>query len=60
MEYTSQLFKCYSEHLNQEVLNVSELEKDPTLEDHFVRQRRHFFEAETLLRFERDSLPSPY
>jgi len=55
--YTKKLFEAYQDSTGKEIKNEKDLSFFPKLNNHFQRQRIHFYEAESLKRFERDTLP---
>jgi hypothetical protein len=55
--YVEQLLEAYSDHLKCPPLCLAELTKHEKMEGHFQRQRKSFYEAESLRNFSRDNLP---
>ncbi|MET1249169.1 ABC-three component system protein [Sporolactobacillus sp. STCC-11] len=55
--YVKKLFDAYSQHEHKEITNINEVSKHTLLFKHFQRQRTHFYQAESLKVFEKDSLP---
>lgn len=55
--YTKKLFEAYGDSIGKSINNENELIEYKKLYRHFKRQRIHFYEAETLMRFERDTIP---
>jgi hypothetical protein len=54
LAYISKILDAYSEHLNTNIAHYNELTNHPELFEHFKRQRRNFYEAQTLKEFSRD------
>jgi hypothetical protein len=57
LRYVRQLLDAYGDHLGI-VINDSDSIGDTSLVNHFSRQRERFYRADSLRRFERDSLPN--
>lgn len=57
LNYTKKLFEAYQDNVGVEIKSESDLLIHRNLHKHFKRQRIHFFEAESLIRFERDTIP---
>jgi hypothetical protein len=55
--YVEQLLSAYTDHLKCAPLCLKDLESHIELLNHFRRQRKHFYEAESLRNFSRDNLP---
>ncbi|MGX1377106.1 hypothetical protein RKD56_004224 [Priestia megaterium] len=55
--YTKKLFEAYGDSLKTNVLSEEDLEHYKNQSRHFQRQRVHFYQAESLMRFERDTIP---
>lgn len=55
--YIQKLFDCYSDYKKDKLTSEADLLNDSRLHQHFIRQREYFYEAESLLRFERDAFP---
>ncbi|MEK4601500.1 MULTISPECIES: ABC-three component system protein [Bacillus] len=58
MIYVSKLLEAYSEHLGEKIGNVNVLDKNNRMKRHFNRQRTYYYKADSLMKFERDSLPT--
>ncbi|OQW47926.1 MAG: hypothetical protein A4S09_14105 [Proteobacteria bacterium SG_bin7] len=57
VRYVEQLYAAYSDRVKKNVSSRSDLDVYKELLEHFNRQRTHFYEAESLKKFARDSLP---
>lgn len=57
MNYVNKLFKAYSDHTKEQINTLEKLNDHSTLINHFHRQREHFYLADSLHKFERDTLP---
>ncbi|MTT32050.1 hypothetical protein GMB86_08505 [Terrilactibacillus sp. BCM23-1] len=55
--YTKKLFEAYQDSTGEDIKTESDLINYRSLHKHFKRQRIHFYEAESLMRFERDTIP---
>lgn len=55
--YTKKLFEAYQDNLKSNIQNERDLESYKSHSRHFQRQRIHFYQAESLMRFERDTIP---
>lgn len=55
--YVDKLLEAYGDCCNKEIRNVMDLSFFKEYEDHFFRQRKSFYSAESLMRFERDIMP---
>jgi hypothetical protein len=55
--YVEQLYEAYSDHRNTKVTEINGLTAWPTHVKHFHRQREHFYHAEALRNFARDTVP---
>jgi hypothetical protein len=55
--YVQQLLDAYSDHLKCPPLCLEHLDKHEKMQQHLRRQRKHFYEAESLRNFSRDNLP---
>ena len=56
--YVQQLLAAYSDHLKCPPICLEELlNKHEKMKEHLQRQRKHFYEAESLRNFSRDNLP---
>jgi hypothetical protein len=55
--YVQQLLDAYTDHLKCDPLRIEHLDKHDKMQDHLRRQRKHFYEAESLRNFSRDNLP---
>ncbi|MCT1183582.1 hypothetical protein EFL99_10105 [Lactococcus lactis] len=54
LPYTRKIFEAYSDYLTFNVSNEQDISNNPSLRNHFERQRKYFYTAESLLLFERD------
>lgn len=57
LKYTKKLFEAYQDDLKCKIENEKDLEEHSIKKKHFQRQRIHFYQAESLMRFERDTIP---
>lgn len=57
LRYIEQLLEAYSDYTNQTIKDLSDLEKNTELHEHFFRQREYYYWAEALNTFSRDQLP---
>jgi hypothetical protein len=57
--YIRQIFDAYSDHLNVDINNHSDIisSSNPQLNSHLLRQRERFYSAEALRVFARDTVP---
>jgi hypothetical protein len=55
--YIQQLLSAYSDHLNTLINALENLSEWPALKEEFNRQREHFYHAESLRNFARDTVP---
>lgn len=55
--YVQKLLEAYTDASKKSISNVTELTKYNEYTDHFFRQRKCFYSAESLMRFERDIMP---
>jgi hypothetical protein len=55
--YIEQLFEAYSDHTNDQLSSVGDLECRPDIHEHYHRQREVFYHAESLRNFARDNVP---
>jgi hypothetical protein len=55
--YLRQLLDAYGDHLKKAVASPDELPEDGELRQHLVEAREHFYSAESLRAFSRDTLP---
>jgi len=55
--YLQQLFEAYGDHEGAELTTLAALGPFPELVGHYNRQREHFYHAEALRNFARDSVP---
>jgi hypothetical protein len=55
--YLRKLFDAYRSHLGIPVTTGGDLERRPDLQEHYNRQRVHFYSAESLRNFARDRTP---
>lgn len=54
LTYTKKIFEAYSDFLNDKVVNETDIANQEILKNHFDRQRRYFYTAESLILLERD------
>lgn len=57
MNYVNKLLKAYSDHTKEQIESLDKLKVHSNLINHFHRQREHFYLADSLHKFERDTLP---
>jgi hypothetical protein len=57
ISYISKLLEAYSDNYKLSSIDIIELPKHQNYLNHFERQRKSFYSAESLMRFERDTLP---
>ncbi len=55
--YTKKLFQAYESNLKTSIKSEVDLKRLNLHNGHFQRQRIHFYQAESLFRFERDTIP---
>lgn len=55
--YVKYLLEAYEDHLNTTITTIADLQHFPKIIKHFNRQREHFYRAESLNQFARDTLP---
>lgn len=57
LSYITKLLEAYSDNHKVRTIVINELFQYQKYFDHFKRQRKSFYSAESLMRFERDTLP---
>lgn len=58
LEYTNQLFECYSQSTKRKISSVTDFKPNElNLKEHFEEERSSFYCAESLERFSRDNFP---
>jgi hypothetical protein len=57
MNYVNKLLQAYSDHAKKQIDTLDKLQEFSNYISHFNRQREHFYLAESLHKFERDTLP---
>ena len=55
--YLGKLLDAYGDHLGKPITSSDDIDRDPTLRDHYNRQRVLFYSAEALRNFARDRTP---
>ena len=55
--YIQQLYEAYGDYKKTAITEQKSLESWPELSEHFLRQREHFYHAESLRNFARDNVP---
>lgn len=55
--YVKKLLQAYSDNHKSIIQDISSLSKHETYHQHFLRQRKSYYSADSLMRFERDTLP---
>lgn len=58
MNYVNKLLDAYSDHAKELIDTLEKLKEHSKLFNHLHRQREHFYLAESLHKFERDTLPA--
>jgi hypothetical protein len=56
--YLRQLLDAYGDHLKQSLASSADIPQDGPLREHLVEAREHFYSAESLRAFSRDTLPA--
>lgn len=56
LDYVGELYRVYEEYTGRKIKKPIDLDQNPKLKNHFVRQRKDYYKAETIHRALRDTI----